>query len=102
MDTKNALLLLAKLGNSEKVLEIAKSYVADMLSAYHNVEEYALMKDGTVTPFANIDEFANLRKNVAKIEAATTVIDEFFMIEGDIEKLRNYAAMGMLVFYEDK
>lgn len=101
MDTKNALLLLAKLGNSEKVLEIAKSYVADMLSAYHNVEEYALMKDGTVTPFANIDEFADLRKNVAKIEAATTVIDEFFMIEEDIEKLRNYAAMGMLVFYEE-
>lgn len=101
MDTKNALLLLAKLGNSEKVLEIAKSYVADMLSAYHNVEEYALMKDGTVTPFANIDEFAALRRNVAKIENATTVIDEFFMIEEDIAKLREYASMGMLVFYEE-
>lgn len=102
MDTKNALLLLAKLnGNGEKVLEIAKSYVADMLSAYHNVEEYALMKDGTVTPFASIDEFAALRSNVAKIEAATTVIDEFFMIEDDIAKLREYSNMGMLVFYEE-
>ncbi len=101
METKNALLLLAKVCDSEKVLEIAKSYVADMLSAYHNVEEYALMKDGTITPFASIDEFAALRANVAKIEAATTVIDEFFMIEQDIQKLRDYSNMGMLVFYEE-
>lgn len=102
METTKALLLLAKVSDDpNEVLSIARDYVADMLRAYHSVEDYALMKDGTVTPFADIDEFAQLRKNVAKIESATKVIDEFFMIEDDIDKLRNYSDMGMLVFYEE-
>jgi hypothetical protein len=102
MDTKKALLLLAKLnGNGDAVLEIAKSYVADMLSVYHSVEDYALMKDGVVTPFASVDEFANLRKNVAKIEIATDIIDEFFLIDDDIAKLREYLSNEMLVPYEE-
>jgi hypothetical protein len=101
MDTKRALMLLAKLNdNKDKVLEIAKSYVADMLSMYHSVESYSLVKDGKATPFAEIAEFAKLRKNVAKIESATDVIEEFFMIKDDIAKLKEYTDSGLLIYYE--
>jgi hypothetical protein len=102
MDTKKALLLLEKVnGNKDAVLEIAKSYVADMLSVYHSVEDYALMKNGVVTPFVSVDEFAKLRKNVAKIEAATDIIDEFFLINDDIAKVKEYLNSNMLVPYEE-
>ena len=98
MDTKNALLLLAKVsGNNEKVLEIAKSYVADGIKLYHEGEKCVLFKDGKVQPFIRSEEFASLRKSIAKIESATTVIDEFFMIDEDIARLKQYSEMGMFI-----
>ena len=80
MEIKKALSLLEMLNdNKASVLEIAKSYVSDMLSFYHSVEEYSIVKDGTVTPLSKAYEFEQLRQNIAAVESASSIIEEFFV-----------------------
>lgn len=101
METKNALLLLAKVsGNKNAVLEIAKSYAADSLRFYNSVKIMALKMDNEVVPIMKVPEFAELNMNVAKINKATTVIDEFFMLDEGVAKLKEYFMKGMLVPYD--
>lgn len=101
METKNALLLLAKVSNNKNaVLDIAKSYAADSLRFYNSVKPLALKVGDEVVPVLRAEEFAELNKNVAKVNKATNVIDEFFMLDDDVAKLKEYFMKGMLVPYD--
>ena len=102
MEIKKALSLLEMLNdNKSSVLEIAKSYVSDMLSFYHSVEDYSIVKDGTVTPLSKAYEFEQLRNNIAAVELASSIIEEFFVLEDDIAKLKSYRDAEILVPYEE-
>ena len=102
MEIKKALSLLEMLNdNKASVLEIAKSYVSDMLSFYHSVEEYSIVKDGTVTPLSKSHEFERLRQNIAAVESAHSIIDEFFLLDDDIAKLKSYSDAEILIPYEE-
>ncbi len=102
MEIKKALSLLEILNdNKASVLEIAKSYVSDMLSFYHSVEEYSIVKDGTVTPLSKAYEFEQLRQNIAAVESASSIIEEFFVLDDDIAKLKSYRDAEILVPYEE-
>lgn len=98
--TKNALSLLEKVSDKKDVfLDVANAYVADKLNIFYSVENYVFLKDDGVTPFKELPEFDNLRKNVAKIEKADKVIDEFFEISDDVDKIIKYLDSEMLISY---
>lgn len=98
MSMKNVLSLLEQIdGKKEKVLNIALSYCKSDCELFHEVEGYVYVKGGKAVEFKNMDEFDRLRIRVAKIEAASKVIEDMFLINEDMNKVRIYIEQGYLI-----
>ncbi len=100
MSTKDALALLESVSDDKKVfLDIARSYVADKLNVYYSVENCICLKEDDMIPFGELPEFAELRQKIKNIENAKGIINDFFELDDDIAKIKQYLDDELLIAY---
>lgn len=98
MSTRLLMYLLESLDNKKsKVHKMAMEYCRREREFYHKVERYILIRDDKAIEVRNLNEVADLKVSIAKIEASDKIIDDMFTLKESIKVLREYVDSGKLV-----